>query len=60
MMSLSLEHHGFEVVDAATVKEALRYIAAENFDALITDLHMPNPRDGSTVVSAMRHSSLTT
>ena len=26
------------------------------FDVLITDLHMPNPGDGFTVVTAMRHS----
>ena len=36
--------------------EALHLIATESFDALITDLHMPNPGDGFTVVSAMRHS----
>ena len=35
---------------------ALRLIATDTFDALITDLHMPNPSDGFTVVSAMRHS----
>ena len=36
--------------------EALRRIATETFDVLITDLHMPNPSDGFAVVSAMRHS----
>ena len=36
--------------------EALRRIATESFDVLITDLHMPDPGDGFTVVSAMRHS----
>jgi len=44
------------VVAAATVTEALKLIATESFDVLITDLHMPNPSDGFTVVSAMRHS----
>ena len=36
--------------------EALRRIATESFDVLITDLHMPDPGDGFTAVSAMRHS----
>src|SRR5579872_3550212 len=56
MMTATLRHKGFEVVDAANVTEALKHIATENFDVLITDLHMPNPSDGFTVVSAMRHS----
>jgi DNA-binding response OmpR family regulator len=50
-----LEHHGFEVVPAATVNEALNLISTQPFDALLTDLHMPDPADGFTVVSAMRH-----
>ena len=56
MMTATLRHKGFEVVDAANVTEALRHIATESFDVLITDLHMPNPGDGFTVVTAMRHS----
>ena len=56
MMTVTLEHKGFEVVAAANVPQALRLIATDTFDALITDLHMPNPSDGFTVVSAMRHS----
>ena len=56
MMALTLEHKGFEVVSAASVTEALRLIVTQSFDVLITDLHMPNPSDGFTVVSAMRHS----
>jgi DNA-binding response OmpR family regulator len=52
---LGLERHGFEVVPAATVNEALNFISTEPFDALLTDLHMPDPADGFTVVSAMRH-----
>jgi DNA-binding response OmpR family regulator len=56
MMTLTLQHKGFEVVAASTVTEALKRIATESFDVLITDLHMPNPSDGFTVVSAMRHS----
>jgi DNA-binding response OmpR family regulator len=56
MMTMTLEHKGFEVVAASTVTAALKLIATETFDVLITDLHMPNPSDGFTVVSAMRHS----
>jgi CheY-like chemotaxis protein len=38
------------------VAEALKFITTESFDVLITDLHMPNPADGFTVITAMRHS----
>lgn len=50
-----LENHGFEVVSAASVNEALRLISTEKFDVLLSDLHMPDAGDGFTVVSAMRH-----
>ena len=56
MMNATLDRRGFDVVAAASVTEALRRITTESFDVLITDLHMPNPGDGFTVVSAMRHS----
>ncbi|MBZ5689880.1 MAG: response regulator [Acidobacteriia bacterium] len=56
MMTVTLEHKGFNVVSAASVTDALRHITTESFDVLITDLHMPNPGDGFTVVTAMRHS----
>jgi DNA-binding response OmpR family regulator len=56
MMSQGLERKGFEVATAASVTEALRRITTESFDVLITDLHMPDPGDGFTVVTAMRHS----
>jgi len=55
MMSATLERKGFDVVAAASVTEALKLITVERFDALITDLHMPNAGDGFTVVTAMRH-----
>jgi DNA-binding response OmpR family regulator len=55
MLQAALEHDGFEVVAVANVRDALRYIATENFDALLSDLHMPHAGDGFTVVSAMRH-----
>jgi ActR/RegA family two-component response regulator len=56
MMNATLERRGFEVVTAPNVAEALRWITIKDFDVLITDLHMPNPGDGLTVVTAMRHS----
>jgi DNA-binding response OmpR family regulator len=56
MMNATLTRKGFEVVAVSSVTEALRHITTESFDVLITDLHMPNPGDGFTVVTAMRHS----
>ena len=50
-----LESRGFEVVPAASVGEALRFISTENFDVLLSELHMPDACDGFTVVNAMRH-----
>jgi CheY-like chemotaxis protein len=44
------------VVSATNVAEALKQIATQRFDVLITDLHMPEPGDGFAVVTAMRHS----
>ncbi len=55
MLQTVLERDGFEVVAVAGVREALGRIANENFDALLSDLHMPLAGDGFTVVSAMRH-----
>jgi len=55
MLRAALERDGFDVVAVSNVPEALSRIAAENFDALLSDLHMPHAGDGFTVVSAMRH-----
>ena len=55
MLQVTLERDGFEVVAVASVVEALSRIATENFDVLLSDLHMPQAGDGFTVVSAMRH-----
>lgn len=55
MLRLMLERDGFEVVAVTNVRDALRHIATESFDALLSDLHMPHAGDGFTVVSAMRH-----
>jgi DNA-binding response OmpR family regulator len=56
MMNEGLQRKGFTVVTASSVTEALACITTQSFDVLITDLHMPDPGDGFTVVSAMRHS----
>jgi DNA-binding response OmpR family regulator len=56
VMRQSLEFKGFTVVAVSGVVEALKCIATESFEVLITDLHMPNAGDGFTVISAMRHS----
>ena len=55
-LKMILEYHNFEVVTAAHVNDALQLIGSQTFDVLLSDLHMPNPGDGLTVVSAMRHS----
>ena len=49
-----LEMHGYDVVVAANVPEALSNIQQRTFDVLITDLNIGQPGDGFTVVSAMR------
>jgi CheY-like chemotaxis protein len=51
-----LRSKGFAVVEAGDVASALKFITSQSFDALLSDLHMPLPGDGLTVVSAMRHS----
>jgi len=55
MLRTALERDGFDVVAVAGVREALSRIASENFDVLLSDLHMPYAGDGFTLVSAMRH-----
>jgi CheY-like chemotaxis protein len=55
MLYEGLQRDGFEVVVASNVRDALRLIATENFDVLLSDLHMPLAGDGFTLVSAMRH-----
>jgi DNA-binding response OmpR family regulator len=55
MLQEGLQRDGFEVVAASNVPDALRHVANERFDILLSDLHMPRAGDGFTVVSAMRH-----
>jgi DNA-binding response OmpR family regulator len=58
-LPLVLERNGFDVSVASNVNEALKLISTQTFDALLTDLHMPQAGDGLTVVSAMRHANPT-
>jgi DNA-binding response OmpR family regulator len=55
-LGLVLEASGYQVTIAPGVSEALHLIASRVFDVLLTDLHMPGPGDGFTVISAFRHS----
>jgi CheY-like chemotaxis protein len=57
VLTVVLEHNDFEVNSATNVNQALALIAANTFDVLVSDLHMPEYGDGLTVVSAMRHSN---
>ena len=41
---------------AGHVTDALALIVTQPFDVLVTDLHMPGPGDGFSLVTAMRHS----
>jgi CheY-like chemotaxis protein len=54
---MTLENGGFEVQAAPNVVEALKLMIYQRFDVLLSDLHMPSPGDGLTVVSAMRHTN---
>jgi DNA-binding response OmpR family regulator len=55
MLQEVFQRDGFEVVGASNVRDALKHIAAETFDVLLSDLHLPLAGDGFTLVSAMRH-----
>ena len=55
MVQEGLQRDGFDVVAASNVSDALRHIVTQKFDVLLSDLHMPLPGDGFTLVSAMRH-----
>ncbi|GAC1364244.1 MAG: hypothetical protein NVSMB3_12680 [Acidobacteriaceae bacterium] len=52
-----LAKHGFDVTSVGNPPDALKMIASQSFDVLLTDLHMPGAGDGLTVVSAMRHAN---
>jgi CheY-like chemotaxis protein len=55
IMRSLLEREGFDITVASNVREALKLIGSEQYDVLLSDLHMPGAADGLTVISAMRH-----
>ena len=57
MLCTILKRGGFLVSCAGNVNDALRLIGSQDFDVLISDLHMPHDGHGLTVVSAMRHAN---
>ncbi len=54
-LSAVLRSRNFHVSTATDVSSALHLIDTQQFDVLISDLHMPGAGDGFTVVSALRH-----
>lgn len=50
-----LEHAGFDVVAVAELKRALELVERELFDALITDLDLPDGTGLELLASARRH-----
>jgi CheY-like chemotaxis protein len=55
IMRKLLEREGFDITIAGNVADALKLISSEQYDVLLSDLHMPGAADGLTVISAMRH-----
>jgi two-component system response regulator PilR (NtrC family) len=49
-----LVKYGFEVTSVASVDEAVKEIKAHKFDALLSDLNLPQPNEGFIVIHAMR------
>jgi CheY-like chemotaxis protein len=55
IMRKLLGREAFDVTIAGNVAEALKLISSQQYDVLLSDLHMPGAADGLTVISAMRH-----
>lgn len=53
MVALTLRDAGYEVVEAVDGRDALRLLAQESVDMLITDLNMPN-LDGVGLIREVR------
>jgi CheY-like chemotaxis protein len=45
-LSLALMERGFQVTSASSVVQALAYITTQQFDVLLSDLHMPGAGEG--------------
>jgi len=56
-LGVVLEAHEFDVTTASNVTDALKHIASEHFDILLSDLHMPGAGDGLIVTGAMRQAN---
>lgn len=54
MLPKILAIHGYEVITANTVGDAVNIITSQKFDVLIADLNMGHVADGFTVVHTMR------
>jgi CheY-like chemotaxis protein len=52
-----LEGHDFDVTVASNVIDALKRIASESFEVLLSDLHLPGAGDGLIVAGAMRQAN---
>ncbi len=59
IMRLLLEAAGYHVHCAADGKEAMKFVEAQSFDLILTDILMPGS-DGLELLSAMKKSRLTT
>jgi DNA-binding NtrC family response regulator len=53
-MSKILQFHGFYVVCARDLNEAIDKLAAETFDVVLTDLRMSGPEDGLLLIDRVR------
>lgn len=49
-----LVKYGFEVTSVASVDDAVKEIKAHKFDALLSDLNLPQTDEGFVVIRAMR------
>lgn len=49
-----LAKFGFDVTSVGTVNDALAAIQSDQFDILLSDLNLPQPNAGFTVIEAMR------
>jgi len=49
-----LARFGFDITSVGSLDDALAQIQTEQFDILLTDLNLPEPNAGFTVIEAMR------
>jgi two-component system response regulator PilR (NtrC family) len=53
-LPLILVKYGFKVTSVASVADAIKEIKTHKFDALLSDLNLPQPDEGFVVIRAMR------